>query len=120
MNIKNIPHKLNQAIQRGGRSFVFTRAEKDTYEEETGVILTVATFSGIFHTSSAPYISVTTTEGARVLTKLTPQILCRWDDGNLLQLDDSTTIDGNVYKVTEANNFQGLGVACDVSLEKVM
>lgn len=115
-------NKITRQINQNGQSFVFTRYKVNEYGEETEEVDKKFKFEGIFHEGGGYggmlNIELYERDGARTITKMKPMVLCLYEDGVNLEMDDTVVISGNVYKVVAKNNVKNLNIVFDVSLEE--
>lgn len=110
-------NKLLRQIKQNGQFFDFSRFKKNSYGEETDEVELSFNINGIFH-GGMLNIELYERDGARTITKMKPMILCLYEDGIKLQIDDEVIVSGNIYKVVAKNNIKNLNIAFDVSLEE--
>lgn len=115
-------NKLLRQIKQNGQIFNFSRFKKNSYGEETDEVELSFNVNGIFHEGGGYggmlNIELYERDGARTITKMKPMILCLYEEGIKLQIDDVVIVSGNIYKVVAKNNIKNLNIAFDVSLEE--
>lgn len=115
---KFLKEKIDRQIKYNGSTFTFNRYGVDEYEQRSDEITETFTFDGLFH-EKVNHVSLAESDGARVFNVPTSYILCLYEDGEPIKIDDQVEIDKKVYRVTgktDVNNFQ---IAYDISLEMV-
>lgn len=108
--------KFESILVRKGKPYEFNREEKDTFGESTGKEIHVDTVLGIYHESTS-YIAKTIGETTKYVSKISPMILCRWNDIENLEKEDIVIIDNNKFKINRIINVSMLNIYADVSLE---
>lgn len=108
--------KIKRLVKFKGKSYIFTRANKNSLGEPSGTQTTVQ-ISGIYHEVKG-YTYRSATDGGLVRKEAEHLILCNDEDGKLVEQDDVVTIDGNEYEVTDVRNIANLECASDISLKK--
>lgn len=115
-------NKITRQINQNGQPLKFTRYKVNEYGEETQDIDEEFEFNGIFHEGGGYggmlNIELYERDGARTITKMKPMVLCLYEDGVNLKMDDTVIISGNIYKVVAKNNVKNLNVVFDISLEE--
>lgn len=115
---KFLKEKIDRQIKYNGSTFTFNRYGVDEYEQRSDEITETFTFDGLFH-ETVNHVSLAESDGARVFNVPNSYILCLYEDGEPIKIDDQVEIDKKVYRVTgktDVNNFQ---IAYDISLEMV-
>lgn len=114
-------NKINRQIQWNGQKFVFTRYKKNEYNELTDEVDCTFEMKAIFHDGGGYggmlNIEIYERDGGRSFTKVKPMILCLYEDGKDLIIDDEVHIGDDVYTVVEKNNIKNFNVAYEISLE---
>ncbi len=115
-------NKIKRQIEWNGQEFVFTRYALNEYEEiDYSKVDKEFHLKGIFHEGGGYggmlNIQVYERDGARTLTKMKPMILCLYEDGKDLDMDDEVIISDYKYKVVDKNDVKNLKVAFEISLE---
>lgn len=115
-------NKLLRHIKWNGQPLTFVRYATNEYNElNKNVIVEEFHFKGLFHDGGG-YGGMLNYElyerdGSRNLTKMKPMILCAYEDGKDLVIDDVTKINGQCYKLIEKNDVKALGIVYELSLE---
>ena len=52
-------------------------------------------------------------------SKMKPMIMCLYEQGLDLEMDDEILLNGSTYKVIDKSDIQNLNVAFEISLEKI-
>lgn len=117
-------NKLYRHIEWNGQPFTFYRYAKNKYNElEVGTIEQEFAFKGLFHDGGGYggmlNFELYERDGARTITKMKPMILCKYEDGKNIVIDDAVFIAGIEYRMVEKNNVKNLDIAFELSLEKV-
>lgn len=115
-------NKIKRQIEWNGQEFVFTRYALNEYEEiDYSKVDKEFHLKGIFHEGGGYggmlNIQIYERDGARTLTKMKPMILCLYEDGKDLDMDDEVIISDYKYKVVDKNDIKNLKVAFEISLE---
>lgn len=115
-------NKITRQINQNGQPLKFTRYKVNEYMEETQDVDKEFELNGIFHEGGGYggmlNIELYERDGARTITKMKPMVLCLYEDGVNLEMDDTVVISDNVYKVVAKNNVKNLNIVFDVSLEE--
>ena len=117
-----LKNKLLRHIKWNGQPITFVRYAKNDYGELVkDEIEQTFSFRGLFHDGGG-YGGMLNYElyerdGSRNLTKMKPMILCAYEDGNNLVIDDVTELNGKHYKLIEKNDVKALGIVYELSLE---
>lgn len=116
-----LKNKLDRHIEWNGQMLTFQRYAKNDYEELTDVVSEEFTFKGIFHEGGGYggmlNIELYERDGGRTPSKMKPMVLCRYEDGLNLEMDDFVKISNNIYKVVDKADVKNLGIAFEVSME---
>ncbi len=115
---KFLKEKIDRQIKYNGSTFTFNRYGVDEYEQRSDEITETFTFDGLFH-ETVNHVSLAESDGARVFNVPNSYILCLYEDGEPIKIDDQVEINEKLYRVTgktDVNNFQ---IAYDISLEMV-
>lgn len=114
-------NKIKRQILWNGQDFVFIRYKKNEYHEETDEVEEEFYVKGIFHEGGGYggmlNFELYERDGSREWSKMKPMILCLYEDGVDLQIDDEVQISDKKYKVVEKNNIKAFKVAFEISLE---
>lgn len=115
-------NKITRQINQNGQPLKFIRYKVNEYMEETQDVDKEFELNGIFHEGGGYggmlNIELYERDGARTITKMKPMVLCLYEDGVNLEMDDTVVISDNVYKVVAKNNVKNLNIVFDVSLEE--
>lgn len=118
-----LKNKIKRQIEWNGREFTFTRYKQDRFHQVTDDEFEEIVIKGFYHEAGGYggmlNIELYERDGSRNPTKMKPMILCLYEDGNQLKMDDVVIISGTKYKVVDKSNVQNYDVAYDVSLEAV-
>lgn len=115
---KFLKNKVDHQIKYNGDEYTFKRFGVDEYNQQSEEVTDTFTFKGIFH-ETVKHVSLAESDGARIFNVPASYILCLYEDGEPIKIDDQVEINEKVYRVTgktDANNFK---VAFDISLELV-
>ena len=115
---KFLRNKIDRQIKYNGSLFTFVRYGVDDYGQLTDEVIARFIFDGLFH-ETVKYVSLAESDKARVFNVPKSYILCLYEYGKEIKIDDHVTINEKEYRVTgktDVNNFQ---VAFDISLEMV-
>lgn len=124
MNVETyLRNKIVRQIKWNGQNFVFTRYKTDEYHQLTDEVDKTFEFNGVFHDGGGYggmlNIELFERDGGRTVSKMKPMILCLYEDGCQLAMDDFVTIGDNNYKIVEKIDIKNLRIAYEVSLEVV-
>ena len=113
-------YKIKRELKRSGIEYEFKRSGKNKFGESGGELVTVGVIHGLYHEQSSK-IQVTMGDTTQVRTKMTPMILCLYEDAASLALEvgDSVMINEKTCKVTGVTNIQEWSIISDISLEVV-
>lgn len=122
MQVKTfLANKIRRQILWNGEEFTFNRYKVNEYKELTDEIEKSITVKGIFHEGGGYggmlNIELYERDGARSISSMKPMILCLYEDGKELLIDDEVVIAGSKFRVVEKNNVKQIDVAFEVSLE---
>lgn len=113
--------KVIRQVRWNGRDLVFVRYARNSYNELTSEVAEEIKVRGMFHEGGGYggmlNIELYENDGARTVSKMKPMVLCMYDEGLKLDIDDEVQIGNSRYKVVEKNDVSNLGVAFEVSLE---
>ncbi len=114
-------NKIKRQINWNGQNFKFVRFKKNQYRELTEEVEREFYFKGVFHEGGGYggmlNFELYERDGARTLSRLKPMILCLYEDGRELIIDDQVRIGDEDFKVVEINDVKNLGVAIEISME---
>lgn len=113
---KFLANKIKRQIKTNGQTFNFKRYKVDKYHQVSDEIESEFSIEGIFHTTNS-YVRNEGKDAAIFVKKQQPMILCMFEDGNNVQINDIVSISGNDYVVNNKNNINDFDVAFDLSLE---
>ena len=117
-----LKNKINRHIQWNGQNFTFYRYAKNKYGELSSDIECEFNFKGIFHDGGGYggmlNIELYERDGARIISKMKPMILCSYEDGIDLVIDDWAMIGGDKYKIVGKQDVKNLNIAFEISMEK--
>lgn len=116
-----LENKIKRQILWNGQKFIFNRYRINEYKELTDEVEKTIEVNGIFHEGGGYggilNIELYERDGARSVSDMKPMILCLYDDGKELRIDDEVEIAGSKFRVVEKNNVKQINVAFEVSLE---
>ena len=112
-------NKINRQIKQNGSLYIFKRFGIDEYDQITDEIETTFEVNGLFH-EIVKYVSISESDKARVIGVPKSYILCLFDEGDLIKIDDVVNINENKYRVTGKTNVGNYNVAYDISLELIV
>ena len=115
-------NKLRRHIEWNGQPLTFYRYGKNQYEEiDENVIEKQFDIKGLFHEGGGYggmlNIELFERDGARTTSKMKPMVLCSYEDGKDIEMDDWVVIAENKYNVVEKVNVKNLNIAYEISLE---
>lgn len=117
-----LKNKINRHIQWNGQDFTFYRYAKNKYGELSSEIEREFNFKGVFHEGGGYggmlNIELYERDGARINSKMKPMILCGYDDGKDLLIDDWAEIGGTVYRIVGKQDVKNMNIAFEISMEK--
>lgn len=113
--------KIKRQIQWNGRNLDFVRFRRDEYGQLTNEVEETISFRGLFHEGGGYggmlNIELYENDGARTTTKMKPMVLCLYDDGDKIRIDDYVKISNRMFFVVDKSDVSGFGVAFELSLE---
>lgn len=110
-------HLIKRLLDTHSQEFSFTRKEKNDFGEGLSDIRAEYYVKGIFRELSAGHISIINSDGTRIQSKPTAQILTMDKDINI-QINDEFMINDKVYYATGITNYIFEGKIFDISLEE--
>lgn len=115
-----LKNKINRQIKQNGSSYTFKRFGVDEYGQLSDEVQEIFSFEGIFH-ETVHHVQNTLAESddARIIDVPSSYILCLFEDGNRIRIDDFVEINERTYKVVNKVNVGNYNVAIDISLEMV-
>ena len=116
-------NKIKRQIDWNGRDFIFVRYKQDMYHQKTDEIEREIYVKGLYHEAGGYggmlNIELFERDGSRTVTKMKPMIMCLYEQGLDLEMDDEILLNGSTYKVIDKSDIQNLNVAFEISLEKI-
>lgn len=124
MNVANfLRNKIVRQIKWNGQEFVFIRYARDEYGQVTDEQEETFKFTGLFHEGGGYggmlQVELFERDGGRTVTKLKPMILCLYEDGKDLMIDDVVKIGDNYHKLVQKVDVKNLNIAYEMTLELV-
>lgn len=124
MNVETyLRNKIVRQIKWNGQPFVFTRYKTDSYHQLTDEIDCEFKVKGLFHEGGGYggmlNIELYERDGGRTVSKMKPMILCLYEDGVNLEMDDFVYVGDNLHKIVEKIDIKNLRIAYEISLEVV-
>lgn len=114
-------NKINRQIKQNGSEYTFKRFGKDEYGQLIDEVEASFTFPGLFHeTINHIQDTLTESDGARIIDIPKSYILCLFEDGDQIKIDDFTVINEKIYKVVNKINVGNYNIAFDISMEMVL
>lgn len=115
-------NKLFRHIKWNGQKITFYRNKLNEYHEIINdEIEEEFEFKGLFHEGGGYggmlNIELFERDGARTTSMMKPMVLCMYEDGEPLQMDDWCIINNNRYKIVDKNDVKNLGIAFEISME---
>ena len=118
MNVHFGVELVRRNILTHGTEFTFVHTSLNTFNEPTEG-QTEIKVQGLFHQTRG-YITRDTTDGTVSRTRPQPQVLTLVDDtSRSIQKDDYMLYCNQKYRVTGINDINNLGIALEISLERV-
>ena len=112
-----LKNKISRQIKQNGSHFVFNRFDIDEYGQKTDEIVETFSFDGLFHeTISHVHVQLSETDAARIVDVPSSYVLCLFEDGKQIALDDFVEINKNIYRVINKINVGNFNVAYDIML----
>lgn len=112
-----LKNKINRQIKQNGSSYIFKRYGTDEYGQKTDEIVNTFSISGLFHeVISHVHMQLAESDSARVVDVPSSYILCLFEDGDPITLDDFVEINEKIYKVINKVNVGNYNIAYDISL----
>lgn len=115
---KFLRNKIDHQINYNGDEYTFKRFGVDEYNQQSEEVTDTFTFKGIFH-ETVNHVSLAESDGARIFNVPASYILCLYEDGEPIKIDDQIEINEKVYRVTGKTDVNNFRVAFDISLELV-
>ena len=117
-------NKIKRQIKWNGQQFVFKRYKLNNYSEiDYNTVDEEFIVNGIFHEGGGYggmlNIELFERDGARTTTKMKPMILCLYEEGHNLDMDDVVEISDYKYKIVDKQDIKNLGVAYEISMEVI-
>ena len=117
-------NKIKRQIKWNGQQFIFERYKLNDYSEiDYNAIDKEFIVNGIFHEGGGYggmlNIELFERDGARTTTKMKPMILCLYEEGKDLDMDDVVKISDYKYKIVDKQDVKNLNVAYEISLEVI-
>lgn len=109
-------NKISRQIKQNGSSYVFKRYGVDEYGQYVDEIETEFSIEGLFH-ETVNHVTITESDAARIIDIPKSYILCLFEDGEPINIDDFVEINKKVYKVTGKTNVGNYNIAYDISME---
>ena len=118
INTKFEAYKIKREMKRIGRDIKVFRAEKNKYNEPTDDERLVSKFKAIYHEQTGN-IQITTGDTTQSRTSKLPALLCLYEDGKNLQINDIIYLNNKKYNIAGIVNVQEWNIVIDISLEVV-
>lgn len=111
-------NKINRQIKQNGSAYVFKRLGIDEYGQRTDEVENTFDVKGIFHEviNHLQKDQLAESDGARIVDIPSSYILCLFEDGDPIRIDDFVEINEKIYKVVNKINVGNYNVAYDISL----
>lgn len=114
-------NKISRQIKQNGSVYTFKRFGIDEYSQISDEVQETFTFHGLFHeTIHHVQNALAESEGARVIDVPSSYILCLFEDGDRIRIDDIVEINERTYKVINKVNVGNYNVAYDIYLEMIV
>ena len=114
-----LKNKINRQIKQNGSTYNFNHFGVDEYGQRSDEVQETFIVKGIFH-ETVNHVSITEADGARVVDVPKTYILCLFEDGEPINIDDRVEINEKVYRVTGKTNVGNYNIAFDISLELIV
>ena len=111
-----LKNKIYRQIKYNGTEYTFKRYGLDDYNQLSDEVTETFTFEGLFH-ETVKHIGLAESDGARIFNVPVSYILCLYEDGKAIKIDDQVEINEKVYRVTGKTDLNNLQIAYDISLE---
>lgn len=113
-----LKNKISRQIKQNGSSYVFKRFGIDEYGQHTDEVEETFNIKGLFHeVIHHVQNALAESDGARIIDVPNSYILCLFEDGDLIRIDDFVEINEKIYKVVNKVNVGNYNIAYDISLE---
>lgn len=109
-----LKNKIQTQLNWNGEDFTFIHKGEDRYHNELEP--TEVNVRGMYHQQTS-YVSKHSGEGSVTTSKATPMILCLYDDGKDLSINDTVVINGKAMFITGIEDIHELNVGLHISLE---
>lgn len=112
-----LKNKISRQIKQNGSSYIFKRFDTDEYGQKLDEIINEFHFDGLFH-ETVHHIqnALAESDGARIVDIPASYILCLFEDGEPIKIDDFVEINEKIYKVVNKVNVGNFNIAYDISL----
>ena len=115
-----LKNKINRQIKQNGSVYNFKRFGTDEYGQLTDELENEFVVPGLFHETVNHIRSVLTEDdSARIIDVPSPYVLCLFEDGDAITLDDIIEINKKIYKVINKINVGNFNIAFDICLRMV-
>lgn len=110
-------NKINRQIKQNGSKYIFKRYGVDEYNQLTNEIVKEMPIKGLFHeTVNHVQQILSESDGARITDVPQSYILCLFNEGDQIKMDDFVEINERIYKVISKTNVGNFNVAYDINL----
>lgn len=111
-----LKNKIYRQIKYNGTEYTFKRYGVDEYNQLSDEVTETFTFEGLFH-ETVKHVSLAESDGGRIFNVPVSYILCLFEDGKEIMIDDQVEINEKVYRVTGKTDINNLQIAYDISME---
>lgn len=115
---KFLENKIKRQIEFNGIEATFLKYKEDKYHQIIEDDYEEVKFMCIFHTTNT-FVKSQVGEAAKTVSKPQPMILCLFEDGKDIQINDKLKLNDNEYIVVDKNNINEFNIAYDISLELI-
>lgn len=107
--------KIRTLLSTMGRTFVFSRPDKNKYGEPTGHTKDISV-TGVFH-ENAEFLTLSNADSGKTLNRKQPMIMCLTKASSQLEQGDVVTLNQKTYKISGFDDLNQMGIAVNVCLE---
>ena len=114
-----LKNKINRQIKQNGSVYIFKQFGVDEYGQRLDEVQNEITVEGLFH-ETVNHIKLTESDAARVIDVPKSYILCLFEQGKEIEMDNIVVINEKEYRVIGKTNVGNYNIAFDISLELIV
>ena len=111
-------NKVRRIIQRQGQLVRFERQGTNVYGEPIGDGVSIVV-RGVYHETTEGHLTKSATDATTLRQKVSPMLLCLWEEAVRLLHTDQAKLNGKTYQVNEIRNMGEANIVADISLEEI-